>query len=219
MNECDSILASLAGGSEADLHKTYLIMYDPQKPYSKSAFKTWKGFAKNPQVAFLYPDWRDLFWEAFEKFCQKATSKEAPGDALQKTSQKTPSPIQDCAAYFNTICVNLCRKASARKKEEETDEEEGFLENLREPLPETDTEYDEWERYRQLLKKAIQQLGYTCKKLIIAKFYDGIDDPEQLSELVERKVAPSSMAAKITNCKANLRKIIAGFEPDSFKEN
>lgn len=200
MNECDSILAGLAGGSEADLHKTYLIMYDPKKPYSKSAFKTWRGFAKNPQVAFLYPDWRDLFWEAFEKFCQKATSKEAPGDALQKTSQKTPSPIQDCAAYFNTICYNLCRKASTRKKEEE-------------PI------ITEWEVYAKLLERAVQQLGYTCKKLIIAKFYDGIDDPEQLSDLVERKVAPSSIAAKITNCKANLRKIIAGFEPDSFEEN
>ena len=121
MNECDYLVASIAKGSETDFSNALRILYDTKKPYARAALKTWEKYRRNQKVMRSYPDWEDLFWDASERFCKRLAAtrgeNQAPnqrtildrlfeGISHQKSLGVT-SPIENCPAYFRTICENL----------------------------------------------------------------------------------------------------------------
>ena len=189
----------------------------------EKAMKKWNRAWKVRQIERNNPDWEDLFWDALERFCKRLAAtrgeNQAPnqrtilgrlfeGISHQKSLRVT-SPIENCPAYFCTVCETLCKKAHNQQMIESWDD---GSKNRSDPPDEPTTHWP----YREILQDAMKKLGDTCQKLLTARFSDNIKEPELLSALVDHKVAPGSIPAKLTNCKAQLRRNLRGFDYDSI---
>lgn len=229
MTNCDEIKRSIAEGDDG-LRQVLEIFYDPDSGYSKSAKIIWLRFKRNQKVMRIFPDWRELFWDAFNLFAKRAIEEqtrvqlksleETLGQILDEELKalleeeikkgkkgKEKKPIEDCLKFFKTTCYFLCLEATHGNIEKLPEGEIRFVMN--------DT-YSEL--YWHVLEHAINQLDPVCRILLVAKFYYQINDVNMLSALTGGRIAPGVVAAKIAQCKNKLRNLIGGIDLDDFEE-
>lgn len=225
--ECDEIKDILSAGDE-EFRRLLDFLYQPDSPYSRVAKGFWLKYS-NEKVRRLFPDWRDLFWEAFNQFADRVTKdqarerlknleetigkiedehvRKAVEEEIEAASKrKWKGPVRDCFQYFKSCCFYLCLGAMNDKLEQ---------------LPDGVLQLKDNNHYSELkwlaMEDAFNKISNTCRKLLIARFYYRITDVNVLSVITNGSVGPGSIGATITKCKERLKAFVAGMDLDDFE--